>query len=285
MSTGDVGHRVADLNTTVKLGGRQEVTSPENSDRRVDVCQQLIRRTRTRFTSVLAANFVDQVRRECSDHLSDDDVVAVFFRTVGRKRACRGRIESRFTGRDTVEGLVGGKIVTNVEAVCVVYVPVDLTEGCVGIVRCLILDLVTAVEIVNCSLSGIDRSCDSDEILEQNLTRSTKTLLFVRCKVEQLVLLDRAADRTAELMLGRCERCLNTESVQTLISECLGKLVADGQLLGAKQVKQGSANFVRTRLGHCVDDTARTAAELSRVTCGDNLEFANRFLRDGERRI
>ena len=76
-------------------------------------------------------------------------------------------------------------------------------------------------------------------------------------------------------MLGRCEGSLDTESVQTLIGKCLGKIVAGRELLRAKKVKQRTANFVRTRLGNRIDDTARATAEFSRITCCNYLKFAN----------
>ena len=141
-------------------------------------------------------------------------------------------------------------------------------------------DLLGPVKVKCFCLTGIyaSRGWDTDQETRQNKSRGPKSLLFVRSEIEELVLDDRTADRTAKLLLGRCQRCADAQRGQTLKGQLLRKCVCLGQLLWTKQIKERAANIVRSRLGHSIDDAARAAAEFRRVASSDNLKFANSFL-------
>src|SRR5262249_14601689 len=122
-------------------------------------------------------------------------------------------------------------------------------------------------EVVVC-LEVVGPLCDAAEV-EHDVPRVLEPLKLEGAKVEQPILRERAAGRTAELLLRR--RC------------CLAERILLGQIAMPIDVEAGAMARVAARLRDGVDQAAGRASELSGVARRDNLKLFDGLLRDGER--
>src|SRR5215510_8548405 len=117
-------------------------------------------------------------------------------------------------------------------------VPVDTSQTGVGIVGLFIADLLTIEKVEHCLGAGAQSRASVREIGEQNLTWRPETLLLVSKKPEGPVLLDRAANRAAELMLCRRQCGVNWRHLSTqYLLQSLREIVPPRQAARADQVE------------------------------------------------
>ena len=208
----DPVNAVRNLLAGIELRGRQEVARAvlSQGSAEEDVRDKGVGFARPVFAGQLDPEVIDQGRGKVRNQLPDKYLIAISLDAVRRESAGRGRVENGFAGRRRIRRIVPALTQAGIDTVIGIDIPIQTAKRGIGVIGLSKRGFEAADKVERFKRTvGWDYRSRNDR--EHYESRGCKLLLLIRAEEEQGIFKDRAAERTAELVLGRGQGRIDAE--------------------------------------------------------------------------